>query len=107
MANTNPTYLRAVLHWLRTSFGISEERLRARIYLHDGLDLAAAQRFWSEALGVAPQQFHKPYRAVADASIRSRKHQNGCATIVYSDSLLHRRVMARVRAIASRFDLPG
>jgi AcrR family transcriptional regulator len=107
MANTNPRYLRVLLAWLRDAFDLDESRLRARLYLHDGLDLDQATRHWSEVLDVPPEQFHKAYRAVPDSSIRSRKHPRGCATIVYSSSLFHRRVMAMIEAVASRFDLPG
>lgn len=107
MANTNPSYLRALLAWLRSSFDIDESRMRARLYLHEGLDLDAATRRWSDLLGVPPGQFQKPYRAVVDSTLRSRKHASGCATVIYSSSLLHRRVMARIEAIASQFDLPG
>lgn len=107
MANTNPRYLRALLAWLRKEFDLDESRFRARLYLHEGLDLEDAMRHWTEALGVPPGQFQKPYRAVPDSSIRSRKHPRGCATVIYSSSSLHRRVMAMIEAIASRFDLPG
>jgi AcrR family transcriptional regulator len=107
MANTNPRYLRALLAWLRGEFDLDNARWRARLYLHEGLDLGSAMDHWTKLLGIDVDQFHKPYRAVADSSIRSRKHVNGCATVAYSDSLLHRRVMARIEAIASRFDLPG
>ena len=93
--------------WLRGEFDLVEARWRARLYLHEGLDLDAAMAHWTELLDIDADRFHKPYRAVADSSIRSRKHVNGCATVAYSDTLLHRRVMARIEAIASRFDLPG
>jgi hypothetical protein len=107
MANTNPRYLRALLAWLRREFDLENARWRARLYLHEGLDLEAAMDHWTALLGIDADRFHKPYRAVADSSIRSRKHANGCVTVAYSDTLLHRRVMARIEAIASRFDLPG
>ena len=107
MANTNPRYLRALLRWLRCEFELDEKRLRARLYLHEGLDLDAAMRFWAGRLRIDADRFQKPYRAVVDSSLRSRKLVNGCATVVYSDTLLHRRVMARIEAITSRFDLPG
>jgi hypothetical protein len=107
MANTNERYLRTFLAWMRSEFSPDESRLRARIYLHEGLDLEAATRHWSELLGIPIDHFQKPYRAVPDASIRSRKHQRGCATVVYSSTLLHRRVMAMIEAVVSRFDLPG
>lgn len=107
MANTNPGLLRTLLCWLRHEFHIDEQRLRARVYLHEGLDIDEATGFWSRALGIQRSRFQKRYRAVADSSIRSRKHVRGCATTIYSDAFLHRRVMARIAAITSRFDIPG
>jgi len=64
--------------WLRRFFDVDEMRLRVRLYLHDGLDLAAAIRFWSELTGISPNQFIKPYRASADSTIRRMKHVMGC-----------------------------
>ena len=107
MANTNPRYLRTLLTWLRAHFELDETRFRARVYLHEGLDLDAATGHWSDVLGIPIDRFQKPYRAVPDSSIRSRKHPRGCATVIYSSTLLHRRVMAMIEAVASRFDLPG
>ena len=36
-----------------------------------------ASEFWSALTDIPPTQFIKPYRAVADSSIRSRKHPSG------------------------------
>jgi transcriptional regulator with XRE-family HTH domain len=107
MANTNPLLLRLFVDWLRRNFEIQEDRLRARLYLHEGLDLDAATAYWSAATSIPEHQFQRPYRAVADPSRRLTKHERGCLTIVYHCSATHRRVMARVAAITSRFDLPG
>ena len=86
---------------------IEESRLRAKVYLHDGLDLDAAEAFWSRVLEIPLNQFSKPYRAVADPTRRTGKHANGCATVLYSCSLTHRRVMAMIEAITSSFAIPG
>lgn len=106
-ANTNPTYLAITAAWLRRQFQIDESRLRAKVYLHEGLDLAAAESFWSAVLEIPVEQFSKPYRAVADPTRRSSKHANGCATLLYSCSLTHRRVMAMIEAVTSSFAIPG
>ena len=45
-------------------------QLRVRLYLHEGLDLDAAERYWSEVLAIPRDQFGKACRAVADASRR-------------------------------------
>jgi hypothetical protein len=107
MANTNPLLLRLFIDWLRRNFDIDEDRLRARLYLHQGLDVDEATAYWSAATSIPERQFQRPYRAVADPSRRHTKHERGCLTIVYHCSLTHRRVMASVAAITSRFDLPG
>ncbi len=107
MANTNPAFLRVFVEWLREEFAVDGARLRVRLYLHVGLDLDAANEFWSEALDIPIVQFHRPYRASPDATRRRAKHVLGCATVSYSCALTHRRVMARIEAVTSLFDLPG
>lgn len=99
MANTNADLLAFFCRWLRRFFVIEEGRLRAKIYLHEGLDIAAATAYWSEVTGIPAKQFGKPYRAVADASRRHAKHVNGCATVTYCCSRTHREIMGLVRAL--------
>ena len=106
-ANSDPVLVRLFLKWLRTRFDIEESRLRMGLYLHADLDLDAAQRFWSEVTGVPKAQFQKPYRAVVDETMRHRRHEFGCARLVYSDTLVHRRVMAMIQAVASTLADPG
>ncbi len=98
-ANTNPQMMALFLRWLRSDFDLDERRFRARLYLHQGLDLEAAEEFWAEVTGIPVPQFGKPYRAVPDPSIRKSKHPMGCATVVYQCSLTHRRVMGMVAAL--------
>jgi hypothetical protein len=107
MANTNPLYLKVFVTWLRRTFDIDESRLRAVLYLHEGLDLDAASQYWSDLLEIPRHQFGKPYRAVADPSIRTAKHVNGCATARYSCALTARRVMAMIVAVSSAIASPG
>ena len=93
--------------WLRRFFDIDESRLRVRVYLHEGLDLDAAQRFWAEVTAIPLEQFGKPYRAKADASIRKTKHENGCCYVSYACSRTHRLIMGAVRALLSSEAIPG
>ena len=93
--------------WLRRFFVIDESRLRVRVYLHEGLDLDAAQMHWSDVTRIPLTQFNKPYRAVADASIRLAKHEYGCAYVDYTCSRTHREIMGLVRALLSFEAIPG
>jgi predicted transcriptional regulator len=106
-ANSDAAMMRFFCHWLRTLFEIDEARLRVRVYLHEGLDLEAAHRFWSQITGVPLEQFRAPYRAIADPSIRTTKHEHGCAYVSYSCSRTHRAIMGMVRALLSPDVIPG
>ena len=102
MANTNPVLLRCFITWLRREFEIDESRLRVKLYLHEGLDLDVSTTHWSSLLDIPEEQFRQPYRAVSDPSRRRAKHVHGCATVLYSCTITHRRVMAMIEAITSQ-----
>ena len=106
-ANTDPRMVRFFCCWLRRFFEVEESRLRVALYLHEGLDLAAAVAFWSNLTGIPASQFGKPYRAVADPSIRSAKHVHGCVAIRYSCSVTHRAIMGLVGARLNDGTVPG
>jgi Helix-turn-helix domain len=97
--NSDPRMVAFFCAWFRRFFEIDESRLRVRLYLHEGLDLMAAITFWSGLTQIPPSQFGKPYRAVADPSIRHTKHQNGCVSVGYGCSRTHRSIMGLVHAL--------
>jgi hypothetical protein len=106
-SNTDPTMIRFFCAWLRLFFDVDESRLRARVYLHEGLDLEAAESFWSELTGVPRSQFRQAYRAVPDTSIRHNKHEYGCAYVYYCCSKTHRQIMGLIRALLSSSSYSG
>jgi hypothetical protein len=106
-ANSDPNLIRLFLVWLRTSFVIDERKLRVALYLHDGLDLDLAVRYWSDLCLIPRTQFTKPYRAVADASRRVAKHPMGCPSVRYSDVRVFRRVLAGAHALCLPGSFPG
>lgn len=106
-SNSDPAMVQFFCKWLRELFEIDETRLRACVYLHAGLDLDAAEDFWSSTTGIPRSQFTKAYRAVADPTIRTNKHEHGCAYVNYNCSEVHRSIMGLVRALLSSIDLPG
>lgn len=106
-ANTDPAMVRFFCSWLRHFFEIDERRMRLRVYLHEGLDLGAAEAFWSEVAGVPRDQFQRAYRAKADPSIRTAKHQYGCVYVRYSCARTLRGVLGLTRALLSSEAIPG
>jgi hypothetical protein len=106
-ANTDPEMVRFFCAWLRRNFVVDEARLRVRVYLHEGLDLGAAEAHWSGVTNVPRRQFSKAYRAVADPSIRRNKHEFGCVYVCYACATTHRSIMGLVRALLSSDAIPG
>lgn len=106
-ANTDVRMVRFFCAWLRRFFDVDETRLRVRVYLHEGLDLDAAEEYWSAATRIPRSQFNKPYRAVANASIRKSKHEHGCAYVDYTCSRVHREIMGLMRALLASGAIPG
>ena len=76
-ANSDPRMILFFVTWLRAFFAVDESRLRLRLYLHQGLDLAEAEQFWSALTDIPLSQFGAAYRAVPDSTIRSTKHVRG------------------------------
>jgi transcriptional regulator with XRE-family HTH domain len=106
-ANTDSRMVAFFCAWLRRFFAVDEARLRIRVYLHDGLDLDAAEEFWSGVTGVPRTQFQAPHRAKADPTMRSNKHEHGCVYVRFSDARTHREIMGVVRALLASEAIPG
>jgi hypothetical protein len=106
-ANTDESMIRFFCDWFRTFFDVDEQRLRVKVYLHRGLDLDAAEQHWSEVTAAPREQFTKPYRAVADPSVRTAKHIFGCCYVNYSDARAHRTIIGMMRALLSSGSYSG
>ena len=106
-ANTDPSMVSFFCAWLRRFFEIDESRLRVSVYLHEGLDLEAAEAHWAAITGIPRDQFRAAYRAIADPSIRQVKHEYGCVYVSYGCSATHRTIMGLIRALLSSPAIPG
>ena len=100
-ANTDPEMVALFCAWLRTFFQIEETRLRARVYLHEGLNLDQSQAFWSAVTEIPIDQFRTGYRAANDPTLRHNKHENGCVYVRYCCATTYRAVMGLVEALLS------
>jgi 4a-hydroxytetrahydrobiopterin dehydratase len=106
-ANSDARMMAFFCAWLRRFFEIDESRLRARIYLHEGLSLDEAEAHWARVIWIPRDQFRAGYRAPADASIRHNKHEFGCGYVYYACTRTHRRIMGLTRALLSSASYSG
>ena len=106
-ANTSAPMVAFFCTWLRRFFSIDETRMRARVYLHIGLDIDVTHEFWAHVTGIPAEQFQAPYRVAPDPSIRRSKHEHGCVYVYYCCSKTHREIMGLIRALLSSPPIPG
>jgi len=100
-ANSDPRMMLFFVEWLRRCFDVETSAMRLCLYLHEGLDLDGANKFWSDLTGIPVSEFRKPYRATPDPSIRRTKHPMGCPNVGVCSMRLHRQVMGLVDALLS------
>ncbi len=100
-SNSNPALVALFCRWFRRFFDVDESRLRARIYLHQGLDLGAAEDAWSTLLAIPRSQFYPAHRPRAVVSVRSNKHEFGCAHVMYGCSRTMRKVQGLLDTLVS------
>lgn len=101
LVNTDPRIIEFFCAWLRQFFIIDESRLRGRLYLHDGLDLEAAEAHWSALTRIPTAQFHAAHRPVPKAGGSTSKHEHGCFSVVYGCTRTQRAVLGLVHALLS------
>jgi AcrR family transcriptional regulator len=98
-ANSDPRLVRFFCAWLRFFFTVDEDRFRARFYLHEGLDLDAAEFFWSDVTGLPRHQFRTAHRVPVRSGYRTTKHKFGCAYVRYCSVDTHRKIMGLIDAL--------
>ncbi|MGX1762456.1 hypothetical protein ACWIG5_37140 [Streptomyces lydicus] len=93
--NSDPDMIRVYLAWLRL-LGVSEERLRFYVHIHESADTGDAERFWAGVTGAEPSAFGKTtLKRHNPKTVRKNVGENyrGCLMIHVSQSAeLYRRI---------------
>ncbi|MFF2812359.1 hypothetical protein ACFVT2_35330 [Streptomyces sp. NPDC058000] len=93
--NSDPNVIRLHLAWLRL-LGVEPERLSYRVMIHATADVAAAERYWADLVGVDVTTFHKT--TIKKHSPKTNRKNvgegyNGCLVIrVLQGAELYRRI---------------
>jgi len=93
--NSDPGMITLFLAYLR-AVGVTPDRLRLRISIHESADVEAASRYWSALLGVPVDRFQRPTlkRHVATTQRKNvGEDYHGCLVIgVLKSAGLYRRI---------------
>ena len=100
-ANTDERMVSFFCAWLRRFFVIDESRLRVRVYLHEGLDLDAAERTGPRSLAFRE---HSSGRRTGRSPIRrsaERSTSSGACTFATRAARRTASIMGLIRALLS------
>ncbi|MFD3424268.1 hypothetical protein [Streptomyces decoyicus] len=93
--NSDPDMIRVYLTWLRL-LGVSDERLRFHVHIHESADVAAAEQFWADLTGADRSAFGKTaLKKHNPKTVRKNVGEDyrGCLMIRVSQSAeLYRRI---------------
>ena len=101
-SNTNPEIIRFMMQWFRDFCEVPDDKFRGAIWIHEGLDVDRAKKYWTKITGIPENQFFKTY--IAENKINSRKvrkniHKYGIFSINFSVSDKQRRIMGWISAL--------
>ena len=101
-ANSDPRLIKFMSEWFRDFCEVPESRLRGAIWIHEGLDIDASIKYWSEISGISKTQFYKTY--VTSNKVDSKKprkniHKYGVFSIRFSDAKVHRKLMGWIAGV--------
>ena len=86
--NSNPALIKLFLRFLDRA-GVSRQRLRYRVLIHESADVAAATRYWASVTAVAPDQFARPVikrHVPRKAAPRDNTDYHGCLQVSVAKS---------------------
>lgn len=95
--NSDPALIRLFLKLFHEGFSIDKKRIIARIHLHQYHNPGHQLKFWSQATGLSPSQFRKPYLK-PNTGKRIRKDYPGCIAIRYGSNNIARELLTTAKA---------
>ena len=101
-SNSNPKIIKFMSEWFREYCRVDENKMRGQIWIHEGLDIEVAQKYWSKITNIPKKQFRKTYiskNKIYSKKIRKNIHKHGVFAIKISDVDLQRKIMGWMSGI--------
>lgn len=99
-ANSDPSLIKFMISWFREFCKMPNSKLRGNLWIHENLNKANAEKFWSKLTKIPLSQFQKTY-VVKNKTIKIRKniHEYGVFSIRFTDATIHRKLMGWIKGI--------
>jgi len=99
--NSDPKLSRLFIDLFSDTFHIDRNKFSIKLHLHEYHSFKKQRKFWSEALGISPKQFKRPYLKPHTGK-RIRDDYPGCASIRYYDNILGRKMLYLAQAFINK-----
>ena len=99
--NSDPQLISTFLFLLRRAFDVREHKFRVRLHLHEYHNDKRQKEFWSKTTRIPIKKFYKTFRKPHTGK-RERIGYPGCATVIYHDAQLFRRLKAIYQQFVAR-----
>jgi len=99
ISNSDPRLIEFIMKWFREICGVTEEKIKATLYLHTGLDEGETKRYWSFLTGIPLKRFGKTiFKEEGTASKKDKKYKGTIKINVFDENLKH-RILSWIKAI--------
>lgn len=101
-SNADPRLILFMSTWFREYLQCEDNKLRARIWIHENLDENNAIEFWSGITKIPQRQFIKTYvvkNKINSNKVRKNIHEFGVCTVYFSSVQKHRQLMGWIYAL--------
>ncbi len=103
ITNSDPEVIRTFLLFLRKICHIDDRRLRVLIHYHQNQNENELILYWSSLLVINPSQFYKSTLHKKSTKKSTNYLKFGTISLRYSDSLLHKEILARIKVLKKYF----
>ncbi len=99
-SNGDPKMIKLMLRYFRDVCQADENKMRARIHIHQNLDVSRAERYWREITNIPKDRFYKTYNKPNKSSKGTRNSlPRGVCEIYVLDTQLHLKIRGWTQGI--------
>lgn len=105
ISNTNPFLVKFFIRWLKVSYGIKNDKLKAYLQLYSNMDVKKEINFWSEFLQIPKDQFCRPYIKESDSNsiTHANEYQHGTCNVSVNNVRLKEIVITSIQIVSNNF----
>ncbi len=91
--NTDPMLIKVFASLLCQTFDIDKSKIKLRLAIHDYHNEKECKEFWSNLIGINPDQFHKTYLKPRSVTKKFRENFRGICFVYYPNSDIRREIL--------------